>query len=380
MMKRFVWGRYWSVVKKEVIQIKRDRPSLGIALVMPLMLLFLFGYAVNTDVNDIKMVVWNESPSAVSRELVDSFVNTRVFQVTAQVGGYREIEAMLDEGSADVALVIGPDYTRKRDRGEPVHVQMLIDGSDPNIARTATSHAQLIVQNQAITLQEQKLQKQGMGELEMPLGLETRVLFNPNMESIVFNIPGLIGLIMQNVTMILTAFSLVREKERGTMEQLIVTPIRPLELMLGKITPYVGVGLFSFCLVLLVGTSWFGVPVKGSISLLIALSILFLVTTLLLGIFISTVARTQLQAMQMAFALILPSVLLSGFMFPRDSMPVVIQWLGGLVPLTYFLEILRGIFLKGAGLEALWREVVGMGIFSLFILVVAILRFRKKIE
>ena len=164
------------------------------------------------------------------------------------------------------------------------------------------------------------------------------------------------------------------------MEQLIVTPIRPLELMLGKITPYVGVGLFSFCLVLLVGTSWFGVPVKGSISLLVALSILFLVTTLLLGIFISTVARTQLQAMQMAFALILPSVLLSGFMFPRDSMPVVIQWLGGLVPLTYFLEILRGIFLKGAGLEALWREVVGMGLFSLFILVVAILRFRKKIE
>ncbi|MGG1660707.1 ABC transporter permease [Brevibacillus sp. NRS-1366] len=379
-MKRFVWGRYWSVVKKEIIQIKRDRPSLGIALVMPLMLLFLFGYAVNTDVNDIKMVVWNQSPSAVSRELVDQFVNTRVFQVTAQVSGYEGIEAMLDEGSADVALVIGPDYTRKRDRNEPVHVQMLIDGSDPNIARTAVSHAQLIVQNQAITLQEKRLQKQGMGELELPMGLDSRVLFNPNMESIVFNIPGLIGLIMQNVTMILTAFSLVREKERGTMEQLIVTPIRPLELMLGKITPYVGVGLFSFCLVLVVGTYWFGVPVKGSIPLLVSLSILFLVTTLLLGIFISTVARTQLQAMQMAFALILPSVLLSGFMFPRDSMPVVIQWLGGLVPLTYFLEILRGIFLKGAGLCALWREVVGMGMFSLFILAVAILRFRKKIE
>jgi len=206
------------------------------------------------------------------------------------------------------------------------------------------------------------------------------LLFNPNMESIVFNIPGLIGLIMQNVTMILTAFSLVREKERGTMEQLIVTPIRPLELMLGKITPYVGVGLFSFCLVLLVGTYWFGVPVKGSIPLLVTLSSLFLVTTLLLGIFISTIARTQLQAMQMAFALILPSVLLSGFMFPRDSMPVVIQWFGGLVPLTYFLEILRGIFLKGAGFEALWRDVAGMGVFCLFILTVAILRFRKKIE
>ncbi|MFC8684027.1 ABC transporter permease [Brevibacillus porteri] len=379
-MRHFVWERYWSVVKKEVIQIKRDRPSLAIALVMPLMLLFLFGYAVNTDVNDIQMAVWNQSPSAASRELVDQFVNTRVFEVAAHVSGYEEIEAMLDDGSVNVALIIGPDYTRKRDRNEPVDVQMLINGSDPNIARTATSQAKLIVQHQAITLQEIKLQKQGLGELEQPLGLDTRVLFNPNMESIVFNIPGLIGLIMQNVTMILTAFSLVREKERGTMEQLIVTPIRPLELMLGKITPYVGVGLFSFCLVLLVGTYWFGVPVKGSISLLVTLSVLFLVTTLLLGIFISTVAKTQLQAMQMAFAFILPSVLLSGFMFPRDSMPLVIQWLGGLVPLTYFLEILRGIFLKGVNIDALWKDVVGMSSFCLLILTVAILRFRKKIE
>ncbi|NRS51205.1 ABC transporter permease [Brevibacillus sp. HB2.2] len=379
-MRHFVWERYWSVVKKEVIQIKRDRPSLAIALVMPLMLLFLFGYAVNTDVNDIQMAVWNQSPSAASRELVDQFVHTHVFEVAAQVSSYKEIEAMLDDGSVNVALIIGPDYTRKRDRNEPVDVQMLINGSDPNIARTATSQAQLIVQHQAITLQEMKLQKQGLGELEQPLGLDTRVLFNPNMESIVFNIPGLIGLIMQNVTMILTAFSLVREKERGTMEQLIVTPIRPLELMLGKITPYVGVGLFSFCLVLLVGTYWFGVPVKGSISLLVTLSVLFLVTTLLLGIFISTVAKTQLQAMQMAFAFILPSVLLSGFMFPRDSMPLVIQWVGGLVPLTYFLEILRGIFLKGVGIDALWKDVVGMSSFCLLILTVAILRFRKKIE
>ncbi|NQF15188.1 ABC transporter permease [Brevibacillus sp. HB1.3] len=379
-MRHFVWERYWSVVKKEVIQIKRDRPSLAIALVMPLMLLFLFGYAVNTDVNDIQMAVWNQSPSAASRELVDQFVHTHVFEVAAHVSSYKEIEAMLDDGSVNVALIIGPDYTRKRDRNEPIDVQMLINGSDPNIARTATSQAQLIVQHQAITLQEMKLQKQGLGELEQPLGLDTRVLFNPNMESIVFNIPGLIGLIMQNVTMILTAFSLVREKERGTMEQLIVTPIRPLELMLGKITPYVGVGLFSFCLVLLVGTYWFGVPVKGSISLLVTLSVLFLVTTLLLGIFISTVAKTQLQAMQMAFAFILPSVLLSGFMFPRDSMPLVIQWLGGLVPLTYFLEILRGIFLKGVGIDALWKDVVGMSSFCLLILTVAILRFRKKIE
>lgn len=379
-MSRFSPARYWSVVKKEIIQVKRDRPSLAIALAMPLMMLFLFGYAVNTDVSDIKTAVWDQSPSAYSRELVSQLENTRVFQVTAHAGSYREIEAMLDDGSASVALVIPPDYARKRDRGEMAEVQMLIDGSDPNIARTASSNAQLIVQNNAITIQEERMQKQGLGPMEPAVELDTRVLFNPNMESIVFNIPGLIGLIMQNVTMILTAFSLVREKERGTMEQLIVTPIRPLELLLGKITPYVFIGFFSFCLVLLLGTAWFGVPVKGSAALLVSLSVLFLVTTLTLGIFISTVARTQLQAIQIAFAFILPSVLLSGFMFPRETMPVVIQWLGGIVPLTYFLEILRGIFLKGVGLEALWKDMIGMVVFFLLMISVAILRFRKKIE
>lgn len=379
-MSRFSPARYWSVVKKEIIQVKRDRPSLAIALAMPLMMLFLFGYAVNTDVSDIKTAVWDQSPSAYSRELVSQLENTRVFQVVAHAGSYSEIEAMLDDGSASVALVIPPDYARKRDRGEMAEVQMLIDGSDPNIARTASSNAQLIVQNNAITIQEERMQKQGLGPMEPAVELDTRVLFNPNMESIVFNIPGLIGLIMQNVTMILTAFSLVREKERGTMEQLIVTPIRPLELLLGKITPYVFIGFFSFFLVLLLGTAWFGVPVKGSAALLVSLSVLFLVTTLTLGIFISTVARTQLQAMQIAFAFILPSVLLSGFMFPRETMPVVIQWLGGIVPLTYFLEILRGIFLKGVGLEALWKDMIGMVVFFLLMISVAILRFRKKIE
>lgn len=347
---------------------------------MPLMMLFLFGYAVNTDVSEIKTAVWNQSPSAYSRELVSQLENTRIFQVTAYPGSYSELEAMLDDGSARAALVIPPDYSRKRDRQERAEVQLLIDGSDPNIARTASANAQLIIQNNSMTILEERMQKQGMGPLDPAVELDTRVLFNPNMESIVFNIPGLIGLIMQNVTMILTAFSLVREKERGTMEQLIVTPIRPLELLLGKITPYVFIGFFSFCLVLLLGSTWFGVPVKGSVPLLVALSVLFLLTTLTLGIFISTVAKTQLQAMQIAFAFILPSVLLSGFMFPRETMPVVIQWLGGIVPLTYFLEILRGIFLKGIGLEALWREAIGMVLFFLLIISVAILRFRKKIE
>lgn len=379
-MKRFSFARYAAIVKKELIQIRRDPPSLAIAVVMPLMMLFLFGYAVNTDVDHIATAVWDQSNSAASRELVQNFVQTESFEVVNHVGGYGEMERALDEGTARVGLVIPPDFAYKRDRGEPASVQMLIDGSDPNFARTALFHAQLITQDQAISIQEEIMLKSGMGELKMPLSLEPRVLFNPNMESIVFNVPALIGLIMQNVTMILTAFSLVREKERGTMEQLIVTPVTPLELILGKITPYVWIGLFSFSLVLLTGTVWFGVPVKGSLTLLTVLSLLFLVTTLALGILISTVARTQLQAMQVAFAFILPSVLLSGFMFPRETMPLLIKWLGGIVPLTYFLEILRGIFLKGVGLDALWRDAAGMTVFCSAVILAAILRFRKKME
>lgn len=378
-MKRFSSPRFWAIVKKEIIQLKRDRPSLAIALVMPILLLFLFGYAVNTDIDQIATAVWDQSRSADSRELVNKFALTEIFAITTYVDSYRELEQLIDKGEVKAGIVIPPDYAHKRDNDEPVAVQLLVDGSDPNYARTAVSNAQLIAQNTAMTIQEKKLEKQGLN-LELPISLETRVLFNPDMKSIVFNVPGLIGMILQNVTMILTAFALVREKERGTMEQLNVTPVQPLELLLGKITPYVFVGMLSFSVVLLLGTYWFGVPVKGSLPLLVVLSILFLVTTLSLGIFISTVATTQLQAMQFAFLFIMPSILLSGFMFPRETMPLLIQWVGGLVPLTYYLEILRGIFLKGVDLSALWKDTLGMMIFCFLLIALAMLRFRKQVE
>ncbi|TPG70914.1 ABC transporter permease [Brevibacillus laterosporus] len=379
-MKRFSLNRYWAIVKKEIIQIRRDKASFAIALGMPIMMIFLFGYAMNTDVSHLKTVIWDQSHSAESREIIANLENTEIYQVNSYANSYQELETVIDKGEADVAVVIPPDYANKRDNNEVVSIQMLINGSDPNVARTAYTNAILIVQNKAMNIQEQLLQKQGMGKMELPLQLETRVLFNPNMESIVFNIPGLIGLIMQNVIMILTAFSMVREKERGTMEQLIVTPIQTLELLLGKITPYIFIGLFSFTIVLSLGVFWFGVPVKGSFLLLVCLSLLFLIATLTLGIMISTISKTQLQAMQLSFAFILPSVLLSGFMFPRDTMPLVIQWIGSIVPLTYFLEILRGIFLKGIGLEALWMNVMGLLVFFMLIISIAMLRFRKRMD
>ncbi|WP_373688786.1 ABC transporter permease [Brevibacillus daliensis] len=379
-MDLFSMGRFLSIVKKEIIQFKRDKPSLAIALAMPIMMLMLFGYAISTDVENIKTTVWDQSRSADSRDVIASLEHTQLFEVVSYSLSEQEVEDQIDQGKADVALIIPPDFAHKRDNDEPVALQMLINGSDPNIARTATANAQLIIQHKALAVQEKILASKGMGELEQPMSLETRVLFNPDMDSNVFNIPGLIGLIMQNVTMILTAFSLVREKEKGTMEQLNVTPIKPVELFLGKITPYFFIGMFSFLVVLILGIYWFHVPVKGSMSLLVTLSGMFLITTLALGMFVSIISKTQLQAMQLAFAFILPSVLLSGFLFPRDTMPMVIQWIGAIVPLTYYLEILRGIFLKGVGVEALWQDIINLMIFFVLLLSIAVLRFRKKVE
>jgi len=258
---------------------------------------------------------------------------------------------------------------------------VLIDGTDPNIARTALATAQLVssayggkmVQAETSLLAGPRGRQGG-------LEAETRVLYNPEMKSLIFNIPGLIGLIMQNVTTMLTAFAMVREKERGTMEQLVVTPIRSGELILGKLIPYVGIGLFSFTLVLLAGTAWFRVPVQGSLTLLFLLSLLFLVTTLAIGLLISTLAQTQLQAMQLTFLLILPSILLSGFIFPRETMPPVIKGIGGLFPLTYFLVILRGVFLKGLSMEYLWRETMVLSIFAIMLCTLAMARYRKTVD
>lgn len=372
--------RLRAIMQKEILQIRRDPPSLAIALVMPIMMILLFGYAVNTDIDHLPMAVWDQDRSQHSREIVQQFVHTEYYDYVYETQGYKELQELIDKGKIKVALVIPADYSTRLDTGKETKLQLLIDGSDPNAARTALANAQFIVQNESTSLQLQKLEKQGLGPIESPIALESRVLFNPNMESLVFNIPALIGLIMQNVTAILTAFALVREKERGTMEQLVVTPVRPVELIIGKLIPYVGIGMISFSIVLIMGVAWFGVPVKGSITLLVTLSLLFLITTLAIGMLISTVAKTQLQAMQMSFAFILPSVLLSGFMFPRETMPVFIQWIGGAIPLTYFLEILRGIFLKGVSLNTLWQETLTLSVFTLFICTIAVLKFRKRMD
>ncbi|MDA8096511.1 MAG: ABC transporter permease [Clostridia bacterium] len=374
--------RIIAIIKKEFIHIKRDRPSLVMAFMMPIFMLLLFGYAVTTDVNNMSLAVLDQDRQQPGRELVAVLEQTGYFTVSHHIDSLAELEWLLDAGEVKAGLVIPGDYARSLRRGEPAAVQFLVDGSDPLVARTAMSTAEFTARAYSQRIQLDHLHRQGVETVSggPSLDLRARVWYNPGMESLKFNIPGLIGLIMQNITVMLTAFSLVRERERGTLEQLMVTPIQGFELMIGKLAPYVLIAFIDVAIVLSIGILWFGVPVSGSIPLLLSLTLLFLVFALGLGIFFSTVAKTQLQAMQMTMLVILPSVLLSGFLFPRESMPLVIQWLGNLIPLTYFLEILRGIILKGVGIDHLWSQVLTLSGFGLGIIVLASKRFVKRVE
>ena len=380
-MSRFSWTRFIAVLKKEFIHIRRDRASLIMAVAMPIGMLLLFGYAVNTDVEHLPAVVWDQSQTADSRDFITSVRNTQYLNPDNFVQGYTQIENYLDSGKARAALIIPPDFGKNLQGGKQANVQVLVDGSDPTVARAVMSAFQMLGLDKSLQLQSERLVAMGtVAGMSTPLNIETRVWYNPDMKSKVFNIPALIGLILQNVIAMLTSFAIVREKERGTMEQLIVTPIRSLELLLGKLLPFVFIGFVSLILILATGIFWFGVVPIGSIPLLVLLSTIFLFTILAIGLLISSLAKTQLQAMQMTFILILPSILLSGFIFPRETMPKLLVIMGGLLPLTYFLEIVRGIFLKGVGIEYLWQDTLTLCAFAVVLLAIAAKKFKKNLD
>jgi ABC-2 type transport system permease protein len=358
-----VIARVWSIVAKEFIQIRRDPRTLAIVLVMPLMQLVLFGYAINTAVDHIATIVFDQSSDAQSRGFLNSFFNTGYFDLAGRAGSLDQVRQAIDAGRARVGIVVPPDFSRDLVAGRPPKAQVLVDGSDPNTAQTA-----LLV---AGTLAQRGGQSVDMRPV---------VLYNPSMQSINFMIPGLLGLILQFQTLLLTAFAVVRERERGTLEQLVVTPIKSWELMLGKILPFVVVAFGNVLLASAIGRFWFGVEFAGNYLLLLALAGLFVLSSLGLGLLISTVSQTQAQAMQMALFVMLPSIILSGFVFPREGMPHPIRELGLLIPLTYFLQILRGIILKGVGVEVVWPEVLALAAFGVIVFGLSANRFRKTLD
>lgn len=367
--------RFWPMFRKEFIQMRRDRLTFAMMIGIPVVQLLVFGYAIQTDVRNLPTVVLDESRTPESREIVQAFQSTGNFRIVAQVDGRAAVDRALARGDAQAAIVVPYDYPRDLARGRTATVQVIVDASDPLASQSAIAAAAAVAQVRNLTILAATARRTAL-----PLEARLRPRYNPGLRSPNFIVPGLVGVILTMTMVLITAMAIVRERERGTLEQLIVTPITKTELMLGKIAPYVGVGLMQMTAVLVLGRFVFDVPLTGNILLLYGVSLIFIVASLSLGLFVSTLVRTQQQAMQASFGFMLPNILLSGFMFPRQAMPEIAQWLGLFVPLTYFLKVLRGILLKGVGLEALWQEVLILAAFAAGLIVLSVRRFRKTLD
>ena len=373
-------SRLASIIRKEFIQIFRDTRTLIMILVIPIMQLFLLGYSATNDVRNIPLAVLDQSRSAESRALLDSYRAADYFRIAYTVQSEAEIGELIERGDARAAIIIPPDYAQRLAEGK-AQVAFILDGSDPTSASTALSAAQLISQAHAIDLLAETFARTGQNmRVQQPVSVHTTVWYNPDLISAHFMIPGVIGMILYAIAAILTATSVVRERERGNIEQLIVTPIRPWELIVGKLMPYVILGFFNTVEVLAVGHWWFGMPIRGDLGLILILSVVFLTTGLGIGLFASTIANTQQEAMLTVWMTLLPSIFLSGFFFPLEAMPAVLRWISYLMPLRYYLVIIRSLLLKGVGLEMIQFDVIAMTLFAVGIMTAAALRFHKRLD
>jgi len=369
----------WVIAWKELLQLRRDRLTLAMMAVIPVMQLLLFGYAINTDVRHTPTVVYDQDRSAQSRDLWRSMEATTFYDVIGHVRSYREVQTAIRSGTAKVALVIPPRYASDLATGRTARVQLIVDGSDPQTVASATNTAASLVAARSSQLLVTRLKRRGAAVARQPLELEPNTWYNPDLRTAVFIVPGLVGVILTMTMVMLTAMAIARERERGTLEQLIVSPVKNVELIVGKILPYVIIGYVQMTLILGFGHIVFDVPLVGSGLLLYALAFVFIAANLALGLFFSTLAKTQQQAMQMSFFFLLPNILLSGFMFPFEAMPRPAQWLSQALPLTHFLRIVRGITLKGSGFPDVVHELIWLAGLLAFLILIASLRFSKKI-
>jgi len=372
-------SRIASIIRKEFLQLFRDPRTLALAVVIPIVQLFLLGYAATSDVRNIPMAVWDQSRSPQSRQLLDAFRAADYFTLDYFVGSTEEYQKLIESGDARVALVIPADYDVRLSEGN-AKVLMVLDGSDATIGSTALSTARLVGQSFATGILSEQATLSGRAAPSAPVEVRTQVWYNPDLNSAYFMIPGVIGMILSFITTILTATAIVRERERGTIEQLIVTPIRSWELVLGKLLPYVILAFVETFEIIIIGRYWFGVPVRGSLWLIILTSGLFLMSSLGIGLFASTIANTQQEAMLTVMMYNLPSIFLSGFFFPIQAMPKVLQWVSYAIPLRYYLVVIRSLLLKGVGIESIQREVIALAIFGIVIMTAAALRFRKRLD
>ena len=372
-------SRLIGIIVKEFIHLKRDMLALVLALVVPVAMLFIFGWAINTDVKHVPTVVFDQSGSVEARTLLEALVNSQYFDVRHWATSQRELTRLIDAGEAKVGVVIPPDFARQLSR-RSASVQVIVDASDPMVASSATNAAAGLAADRSLALLAQTTGGVVLHPETPPLDLRVRAWYNPDLVSAIFIVPGLVGALLLQTTITVMAVSIVREREKGTLEALIVSPIRRWELLLGKIIPNLLTAYGQMTMALLVAHYVFDVPIRGSLLLLYALSLVFMWGTLGIGILVSASSRTVPQAMQLAFLTFLPSIYLSGLLFPIEGMPPAAQYLAHVIPLTYFLRIVRGIVLKGVGIDVLWPQLLPLIAFGAIVFTLAVLRFRKQLD
>jgi ABC-2 type transport system permease protein len=380
--------RLKSMLIKEFIQALRNPRMRLVLFLPPLIQLIIFGYAANTDIRNISLAIYDLDNTPESREMIERFTSSGYFRIAHRAADAREIRRWIDEGKISAALQINDGFARETRQRQGTTIQIIVDGTDSNTASVVMTYAQRIVAeySRQILVARIRTLPDIPPEMKRPfftrggIEIQSRAFFNPNLESRNFYVPGIMAFLIMLVTLILTCMSIVREREIGTMEQLIVSPIRPVELIMGKTIPFALIGYIDVLLVTLVGVFWFEVPIRGSIPLLLAATTIYLLSTLGIGLFISTISRTQQQAMMTMFFFFVPAILLSGFVFPIANMPRVVQYLSYADPLRYFLVIIRGIFLRGSGFDILWPQMLALAILGAAVFTFSSLRFRKRLE
>lgn len=375
------WNRLLAMARKEIIQIKRDSRSIGIVIAMPLVMMLAFGYGVSFDIKHIPVYLFDQEQSQQSRDFLKRFQSSPYFNVVKHVDNYPEVIRAIDSGQCQIGIVVPADFSQTLNSGGTVSIQALVDGTDNNSANLGMNYSQAVVTAYSQQIRTEWLQRNGRNQAVLPISVEARTWYNENLESMATIVPGVVALVMAVIGTFLTSLTIAREWERGTMEQLVSTPVTPLEIMFGKLAPYMVIGLVDTCICAAMGVWWFGVPFRGHISVFLLSTILFMTVVLSMGYFFSVVAKTQLAASQLSLlATFLPAFLLSGFMYPIDQMPAVIQGITHIVPARYYMSILRNVFLKGSDIALMWKEFLGLGLIAALLALVATRAFKKQLS
>ncbi|WP_378951813.1 ABC transporter permease [Pelosinus sp. sgz500959] len=372
--------RLKAVLIKEFIQMGRDRVTFAMMVMLPVVQLLVFGFAINTDVKHLPTVIFDQSLQQEGRDFVSALTASEYYDIKYIAGNFNEVNETIDSGKAKVGIVIPPDFSQNLKHGRSAAVQVIVDASDSMSASSAINTAQIVGLNKSQEILLRRSQGGSAGsKVDIPYDVRIRPWYNPDFITAYYMVPGIMGVVLTMTMVMITSMAIVRERERGTLEQLIVTPLKVYELMLGKIIPYIFVGYVQATLALIVGILVFDLPMRGSIGLLYGLTTIFIIASLSLGVLISNLAKTQMQAMQMSFFIFMPSVLLSGFMFPRAAMPDIFYAMGYVLPLTFYLEIVRGIILKGIGIQYLMSQLFALTVFIIAVLMASIMKFQKKL-